>query len=254
MMARLVLLILAATLSLAACSKGGNGQLQGWVEADMLFISPDEAGRVETLGVREGDNVEKGAPLFAVDDDLQKADRVVRQAAVINAQQTFDRAKQLVQTAAGTQKNYDDAEATLRQANANLSAAETRLTRRRVFSPAAGTIQQVYFRVGETVPAGRGVVALLPPENLKVRFFAPQATLPNIRIGETIAVSCDGCDAGLTAKVSFIALSAEYTPPVIYSLEERAKLVFLIEARPEQPEKFRVGQPISVTLPKEPAK
>jgi len=65
-----------------------------------------------------------------------------------------------------------------------------------------------------------------------------------------VNVSCDGCEKGLTAKVSFIAGSAEYTPPVIYSLEERAKLVFLIEARPLHPEKFRVGQPITVTLPR----
>jgi HlyD family secretion protein len=67
-------------------------------------------------------------------------------------------------------------------------------------------------------------------------------------------VSCDGCEKGLTAKVSFIARSAEFTPPVIYSQEERAKLVFLIEARPEHPEKFRVGQPVTVTLPRESSK
>ena len=66
-----------------------------------------------------------------------------------------------------------------------------------------------------------------------------------------VGVSCDGCEQGLTAKVSFIARSAEFTPPVIYSQEERAKLVFLIEARPEHPEKFRVGQPVTVTLPQE---
>jgi HlyD family secretion protein len=95
-------------------------------------------------------------------------------------------------------------------------------------------------------------VALLPPGNLKFRFFAPQAVLPEIKFGETVGVSCDGCEKGLTAKVSFIARSAEFTPPVIYSLEERAKLVFLIEARPEQPDKFRVGQPVTVTLPQEP--
>ena len=64
-------------------------------------------------------------------------------------------------------------------------------------------------------------------------------------------MSCDGCEKGLTATVSFIAGSAEYTPPVIYSLDERAKLVFLIEARPEHPEKFRVGQPVTITLPDE---
>ena len=67
-------------------------------------------------------------------------------------------------------------------------------------------------------------------------------------------MSCDGCEKGLTAKVSFIARSAEFTPPVIYSQEERAKLVFLIEARPEHPEKFRVGQPVTVTLPRESSK
>jgi HlyD family secretion protein len=241
--------IVAAALALGACSKDNPRQLQGWVEADMLFVSPDEAGRLETLNVREGDKVAKGELLFAVDDDLQKADEVVRKAAVTNAEQTFERAKQLLQSSAGTQKNYDDAEAALRQTRANLAAAQTRLQRRRVYSPAAGSIQQVYFRVGETVPAGRGVVALLPPQNLKIRFFAPQAMLPTIRIGDTVAVSCDGCEPNLTAKVNFISLSAEYTPPVIYSLEERAKLVFLIEARPEAPDKFRVGQPVSVTLP-----
>jgi HlyD family secretion protein len=100
------------------------------------------------------------------------------------------------------------------------------------------------------VPAGRPVVALLPPANLKVRLFASEADLPAIKFGDTVTVSCDGCEKGLTAKVSFIARSAEYTPPVIYSMDERAKLVFLIEARPDQPEKFRVGQPVSVTLAK----
>ncbi|MDO8876138.1 MAG: efflux RND transporter periplasmic adaptor subunit, partial [Pseudolabrys sp.] len=49
---------------------------------------------------------------------------------------------------------------------------------------------------------------------------------------------------------TFIARSAEYTPPVIYSMEERAKMVFLIEARPDDPASFRVGQPVSVTLAK----
>ena len=102
--------------------------------------------------------------------------------------------------------------------------------------------------------AGKPVLALLPPQNLKFRFFAPERLLPEIKYGETVTVSCDGCEKGLTAKVSYIARTAEYTPPVIYSLEERAKLVYLIEARPEQPEKFRVGQPVTVTLPNEAAK
>jgi HlyD family secretion protein len=249
------LLVLALTApTLAGCDNGNDHVLQGWVEAELIFVSPDEQGRVEALKVREGDHVKKGDVLFTVDDDLQKADVVVRNTAVVNAQQSFDRAKELLKSAAGTQKTYEDSEATLRQAKANLEWSQTRLMRRNAYSPGDATVEQIYYRPGETVPAGRPVVALLPPSNLKFRFFAPQGVLPEIKIGETVGVSCDGCEKGLTAKVSFIARSAEFTPPVIYSLEERAKLVFLIEARPEQPEKFRVGQPVTITLPQEPRK
>jgi HlyD family secretion protein len=243
--------VILAALVLGGCGKNNDRVLQGWVEAELIFVSPDEQGRVETLKVREGDRVKKGDVLFTVDDDLQKADVVVRNTAVINAQQGFDRAKELLKSSAGTQKNYDDAEAALRQAKANLDWSQTRLMRRNAYSPGDGTVEQVYYRPGETVPAGRPVVAILPPGNLKLRFFAPQAILPTIKYGDIVDVSCDGCEKGLTAKVSFIARSAEYTPPVIYSQEERAKLVFLIEARPEQPDKFRVGQPVTVTLRQE---
>ena len=249
-----LLAMLLSTLTLAGCDNNNDYVLQGWVEAELIFVSPDEQGRVETLKVREGDRVQKGDVLFTVDDDLQKADVVVRNTAVVNAQQSFDRAKELMKAAAGTQKTYDDAEASLRQAKANLEWSQTRLARRNAYSPGEATVEQIYYRPGETVPAGRPVVALLPPANLKLRFFAPQAVLPEIKYGQTVGVSCDGCEKGLTAKVSFIARSAEFTPPVIYSQEERAKLVFLIEARPEHPEKFRVGQPVTVTLPRESSK
>jgi HlyD family secretion protein len=244
--------MMLAGVMLAGCDNGKQGQLQGWVEAELVFVSADEQGRVETLKVREGDQVKQGDVLFTVDDDLQKADLVVKKSAVENAQQNYDRAKDLLKSASGTQKNFDDAEAALRQAKANMAWSETRLTRRNAYSPAEGTIEQVYYRTGETVSAGKPVVALLPPQNLKFRFFAPESVLPNIKYGEIVSVSCDGCEKGLTAKVSFIARSAEFTPPVIYSQDERAKLVFLIEARPDQPEKFRVGQPVTVTLPREP--
>jgi len=240
-----------AAFALAGCDRGNDNALQGWVEAELIFVSPDEQGRVEQEPVREGDRVMKGDLLFRLDEDLQEADLAVKAAAVSTAEQNFDRAKQLLTTSSGTQKNYDDAEAALRQAKANLDWSKTRLARRRALSPADGTIQEVYFRPGETVPPGRAVMSLLPPGNLKIRFFAPERRLSAIKYGQIVNVSCDGCEAGLTARVSFIAGSAEYTPPVIYSLEERAKLVFLVEARPIQPEKFRVGQPVTVMLPKE---
>ena len=249
-MTRVIFAVLVG-LMLAGCDRDNDIRLQGWVEAELIFVSPDEQGRVEQENVREGDRVKKGDQLFTLDDDLQQADVAVKEAAVTSADQSFVRAKQLLTTSSGTQKTYDDADAAARQAKANLDWSKTRLARRRGLSPADGTIQEVYFRPGETVPPGRAVMSLLPPGNLKLRFFAPETQLAAIKYGETVNVSCDGCAPGLTAKVSFIADSAEYTPPVIYSLEERAKLVFLIEARPVQPEKFRVGQPVTVTLPKE---
>lgn len=237
-----------ALLVLAGCDDANERVLQGWVEADTIFVSPDEQGRVETLKVREGDTVKQGDLLFTLDDDMQQAELVVRQAALSTAQQAFNRAEELLKSASGTQKTLDDAQAALRQAKANLAAAQTRLNRRTVESPDGGSIQKVYFRPGETVQPGRPVIALLPPPNLKIRFYAPEPQLSEIEIGETVTVSCDGCEAGLTAKVTFIADRAEYTPPVIYSREERAKLVYLIEAHPERPEKFRVGLPVTVTL------
>jgi HlyD family secretion protein len=236
---------------LAACNKADT-TYQGWIEANLIFVAPDEIGRVQALSVAEGDTVKTGQPLFTVDDDLQQADLAQVKASLINAQQTFDRADQLAKTGAGTQKDLDAATATLRDAQARLNSSQTRLARRKVFSPVDGAVQQIYYRPGEMVPASRPVVALLPPGNIKVRFFVPETVLPSIAYGDVIKIGCDGCAADLTARVSFIARESEFTPPVIYSLEERAKLVFLVEALPDKPGVLRVGQPVDVSLVPQP--
>ncbi len=241
------LLAIVLTLVLAACNKNAD-TYQGWIEANLIFVAPDEIGRVQTLSVREGDTVKLGQPLFTVDDDLQQADLAQVKASLINAQQSFDRASQLARTGAGTQKDLDATTAILRDAQARLNSSQTRLSRRQMFSPVSGTVQEVYYRPGEMVPTGRPVVSLLPPGNIKVRFFVPQAVLPSIDYGDTIKVGCDGCPPDLTAHISFIAKQSEFTPPVIYSLEERAKLVFLVEALPDRPGALRVGQPVDVTV------
>lgn len=238
----------AAVLLTTGCNDARTPAFQGWIEADLIFVSPDENGRIETLAVREGDQVMMRAPLFTLDSELQQADLAMQEAAVKNAQQAYDRAVALLRSNAGTQKALEDAEAALRTAQARLNSSQTRLGRRKMASPVEGTVQQIYFRMGEMVIAGRPVVALLPPANLKVRFFVGEATLPQLKIGEPVNVLCDGCQPGITAKVSFISRTSEFTPPVIYSLEERHKLVFLIEARTEHPELLRVGQPVTVTL------
>ena len=306
-------LVLALTLALAACG-GDNGRLQGWVEGDFVFVGPDEAGRVETLGVREGDQVAAGAPLFTVEADLQQADvhttaaqvaearaRLARleasqqrqeEIAVLEAQEQraqamlalsiseLERQQSLSMRGVAAQAQLDQAKAnfnrdkaaleevrrqmtvgrlsareediegarqTLAAAEARRSSAETKLARRKLSSPVSGAVQQVYYRPGEMVPAGRPVLSILPPGNVKLRFFVAQALLPKIALGDAVEVSCDGC-APLTARVSFISRAAEYTPPVIYSLEERTKLVFMIEARAERSDGLRVGQPVQVAL------
>jgi HlyD family secretion protein len=223
-------------------------QYQGWIEADFIFVSPDEIGRVDTLSVREGSAVEVGSPLFTLDDDLQRATVADNEATVTNAKQAYTRAEVLLKRAVGTQKAFDDAEASLRSAEAKLNSARTRLERRRRASPVAGSIQEIYFRVGEMVDAGRPIVSILPPKNVKIRFFVPQATLPSVTIGDRVLVHCDGCRDDLYARVSFISAQAEFSPPVIYTLEERARLVFRIEALPEEPSQMRIGQPASVAL------
>ena len=248
---RTLLRILAATALatlLAGCNDRRDPGFQGWVEADMIFVSPDESGRVTKLDVREGDEVKKGEQLYSVDDDLQKADLNQTKATLANAQQSYDRAASLRGTGAGTQANLDAAVSALRVAEARVATSETRLARRRGFAPVAGTIQQIYFREGEMVPAQRPVLSIMPPGNMKIRFFVPEAELPKLAIGDEVRITCDNCSSDLTAKIYFIATTAEYTPPVIYSLDERDKLVYLIQARPSRPDALRVGQPISVYL------
>jgi HlyD family secretion protein len=237
---------IAFSLSVAACAEQTGQGYQGWVEADLIFVSPDEAGRVTRLSVREGDSVENGAPLYGLDDDLQKADLNQQSASLANAKQTFDRAQALMKTGSGTQASYDAAVSALRIAEARVNTSQTRLSRRTANAPVTGTVHQIYFREGEMVQQQRPVLSILPPGNMKVRFFVSETELPKLSIGQDVRVSCDGCAPDLSAKVYYIATTAEYTPPVIYSQEERHKLVYLVQARPNKPDLLRVGQPISV--------
>lgn len=242
-----ILFLLPALVLFASCGRNDTQSFQGWIEANLIFVGPDESGRIEKMEVREGDVLAKGAPIFFLEADLQKADEIAASAALENARLAFARAEQLAKTNAGTQKAFDDAQAALREAQAKFNSAQTRLARRSVVSPVEGVVQQVYFREGELVVAGRPIVAILPPGNVKVRFYVAQALLPRVAIGDLVDVHCDGCGAQ-KAKISFIAKQAEYTPPVIYSEQERSKLVFLVEALPEKPAELRVGQPVNVTV------
>lgn len=142
------------------------------------------------------------------------------------------------------------AEQEVRVAQAQLAQAEWKLEQKTQRTPVAGDVVDVLYREGEWVPAGAAVLTLLPPANLKARFFLPQARLGAVAVGQDVSLLCDGCGAAIPAKVSFIAREAEYTAPLIYSKENRAALVFMVEARPtpQDARRLRPGQPLEVRL------
>ena len=135
-------------------------------------------------------------------------------------------------------------------AQAALAQAQWKLDQKSVRAPHTGLVFDTMYRSGEWVPAGSPVVRMLPPENVKVRFFVPEAVVGSLASGRAVRIRCDGCAADVPAVLSFVSAQSEYTPPVIYSNENRAKLVFLVEARPEaaDAQKLHPGQPVEVML------
>lgn len=142
------------------------------------------------------------------------------------------------------------AEQEVKAAEAQLAQAEWKVEQKTQRTPVAGDVVDVLYREGEWVPAGAAVLSLLPPANIKARFFMPQARLGALAVGQAVSLQCDGCGAPIPAKISFIAREAEYTAPLIYSKENRAALVFMVEARPAPADARRLhpGQPLEVRL------
>lgn len=145
------------------------------------------------------------------------------------------------------------ARAEQRGAAADLALARWREGQKQRAAPVASDVFDVLYRPGEWVPAGAPVVALLPPGALKVRFFVPEARLPEARVGREVLLACDGCAAGLKARIRWVSPQAEFTPPVIYSNDSRSKLVFMVEAEPLAGTALRPGQPLDVRFGAAPA-
>ncbi|WP_343663773.1 HlyD family secretion protein [Paraburkholderia tropica] len=140
--------------------------------------------------------------------------------------------------------------ADVKAAQATLAQAQWKLDQKRVAAPRDGLVYDTLYRVGEWVQAGSPVVQMLPPQNVKLRFFVPESTVGALAPGRKILVHCDGCAADVPATLSYVSNAAEYTPPVIYSNESRSKLVYMIEARPSAADapKLHPGQPVEVRL------
>jgi HlyD family secretion protein len=148
----------------------------------------------------------------------------------------------------GREREIKAQQAAAEALHAAVDMSQWRLDQRHVTAPVGGIVADVLARPGETIPAGGPVVSLLPPENIFVRFFVPEPRLAEVHIGDRVRLVCDSCPEDLAATVSFISPQAEYTPPVIYSESIRAKLVYMVEARPspQQAATINPGQPIAV--------
>jgi HlyD family secretion protein len=140
------------------------------------------------------------------------------------------------------------AESNVGAAKAALAQADWKLGQKTVAASVTGVVQDTFYVAGEWVNANQPVVSLLPPQNIKLRFFVEEGRVGAVKPGQKISVTCDGCPAPISAAVTFISPQAEFTPPVIYSRQERAKLVFLVEARPAPEDAVRLhpGQPVDV--------
>ena len=217
---------------------------------DEIKVLEASLAQAQAMKAQADNNLDRAQALFdkgwttkaQLDDAVAQHDRDA--AAVVEAEKRITAAK-----LPGRSDMIDAAAANAEAARNAFDEAEKNLGKRKVAAPVSGTVEEVYFRAGEVVKSGQAVIALLPPGNLKVRFFVPETVRANLQIGQTLHVSCDGCHDGLNAKISFIAREAEFTPPVIFSQERREKLVFLVEARPEgEAAKLTAGQPITVLL------
>jgi HlyD family secretion protein len=217
---------------------------------------PDEVAAIEAQLAQAQAALQLSTANFARQRKLV-ADKFIAPAAIDEARSAMERDQQRVKElqaqlrVAKLGARPDEiaaAQDELKAAEAQLAQAEWRVTQKTQRTPAAGDVADVLYREGEFVLAGSPVVSLLPPQNIKARFFVPEPAVGTIKLGQPVELRCDGCQAPVPAKISYISDAPEYTSPLIYSKENRATLVFMIEARPapEQAATLHPGQPLEI--------
>ncbi len=260
--------VLAALVAglLAGCSKNSTGAFQGYVEGEYVYVAAPLGGALEKLAVARGDAVKAGQVLFELERGSEAAalaqaekNLAAAKTSLEFAESTYQRRKELRESPSAivSAEELDKARADRDAATSQVAALQAALEKanwasaqKQQFAPADAQVHDTLYRQGEFVAAGNPVVVLLPPGNLKVRFFVPQEKLAQVKVGGTVSVQCDGATKPFSATVNYIATQAEYTPPVIYSRETRANLVFMIEAKfsPADAAELRPGQPADVEV------
>ena len=231
-----------AESQLANLQEGARPEEIAVIEANLASatLQADEANR-------ERDRLEqlftRGVITDAQRDDAITAAQVAAsKVAVVSAELAVARLPARPQAIA-------QAEAVVAAANAALDRAEWQLEQRELSLSVPVTVVDILRQEGEIAGPTAPVLSVLPKGAVKLRLYVPETSYALISVGDTLAVECDGCAEGLTATISYIASDPEFTPPVIYSVENRQKLVYLIEARPTSDHDLNPGQIVNVRLP-----
>ena len=230
-----------------------------------------EAARARAEDLRKG---QRQAELEVFDAEMRAAEALVREAEAeyariaplarrgIYAPARLDQARAARDTAraqlaairqrreVGTLGAREDAiaaaEAQAAQAAGGLVEVRTRMQDLAPKAPVEARVEEVFYRPGEWAAANQPIVSLLPEGEVKLRFFVPEREVARYRPGRTVRFSCDGCGGSRRATITWVSRRPEFTPPVIYSRDNRDRLVFLVEARPENPRELNPGLPVDV--------
>jgi len=224
----------------------------------------DTGKRRDELAVTQAQLAQARAAEVLASSDLQRQQQLAAQGFVSKARaedavttlaQSRARVAELsaaVQVARlpGRQEERTAQRAAAQAAEEVLKQSQWRTRQKQQSAPQAALVAEVYYRVGEYVQPGQPVLSLLPPANIKARFYVPELEVGALHAGQAVTLSCDGCGAPIAAQISRIATQPEFTPPVIYSNGQRSKLVFMVEARPQLKDATRLkpGQPLDVRL------
>lgn len=233
--------VAAAQAQVANASKGKR--------ADELAVIKAQLAQARVVAARAEAELRRQRALVA-NEFVSRSRLDDAQAAVKQARDKVDELQAALRVAALPARSDEQAAAAASAKAAQQVLAQARWRQQQTLgeAPTAGLVTDTYFNVGEFVGVGQPVLALLPPERRKARFFVSQNELGAIRVGQPVSLHCDGCGAPIAARISFISPRAEYTPPVIYSNAQRSRLVFMVEALPQAADAIRLhpGQPLDV--------
>ncbi len=272
------LLIVGLTILLLTACEKENKSFSGYIDTDLVYLSSDFGGRLTDLAVLKGQLVKNNQFLFRLEQtseqynvkmsQLTKKDLLAQRQQILTQlnynEINYRRTLEMRQQNAASQNDLDAAQRDLNISKEQLTDIDVRIknnqvdtadkkwqmTRKENVAPELGIIFDTYYTKGEFVQAGAPVLSLITKNNIKAIFFVPEEELDQLRLNERVTIKTDHNDNFATGHIFYISNIAEYTPPIIYSREERQRLVFRIEAKIDSPdlEKIHLGQPVTLEL------